>query len=738
MSNSSSSTSIHLPSNAPTQPSDAINKRADATKTYGAASEATAPTATPQPTTTTQATVSHDTNVSSAVDSCDDDYLFDYETQPRSLAALAERDRRREQLYLQKLAQKQQHEQQQQQQLQQSVNTSTDRNVLVDRRRDDGASIQANAIDSSSAMIVNESRVSCENNVNKNCANDNKTSSSDNSSALQIKKSVKNPHNKNINNNNNLSNNRSDIISGRPNTVSVSSEMNQSDKHRNMGDNNRSKVSAMNVPVSTAATGRPATLPPKMSNFDAKKGKPGFLSRFTNFRFSLRGSKKKLKSLDNPGSQSSGTNNIVLVSTKSVAPYGHESSTNNVDQVAMRNKNNNSSSRAGCYQRNSMRSNEFEYIPLKDPIAVVFDTPNQHNHQQHAHNNERYVGNATNNNTTAAATTNSIAARNATKNLRNDNNIGGNISCRIDGGNAAAAAAVIAAEKRNAIVTSKPPLPLGKPRIVGVCAKQSSTLNSSSGSYQSPFAGGGKAATLAQSSPHREGAMNNRRHAQHQQRQRAESAPREINFDHTDNANNANNFHYLANDYQLLSSRQSNELSSRSRGGFLKGAVSSDGLLMDVNDENSFCTGGGDEDDDGDDDGKIGLIETNLDTDETIISGKTRSLMELGPQLANRSNATIANHHRLGKHSANGVDPANCEPRRPHKSMEFLLDKENQRFVLVSFHILLLLSFRNFYQAKIIKILEENKCELYSNVLLLAHIRMENVKSMTLTGNETC
>lgn len=75
---------------------------------------------------------------------------------------------------------------------------------------------------------------------------------------------------------------------------------------------------------------------------------------------------------------------------------------------------------------------------------------------------------------------------------------------------------------------------------------------------------------------------------------------------------------------------------------------------------------------------KIGLIETNLDTHETIISGKTRSLMELGPQV----------RHTLSKQSA-GSDAGDTViidgvSRRPHKSMEFLLDKENQKNIMVS------------------------------------------------------
>ncbi|XP_052868730.1 uncharacterized protein LOC128274542 [Anopheles cruzii] len=115
---------------------------------------------------------------------------------------------------------------------------------------------------------------------------------------------------------------------------------------------------------------------------------------------------------------------------------------------------------------------------------------------------------------------------------------------------------------------------------------------------------------------------------------------------------------------------------------------------------------------------KIGLIETNLDTHETIISGKTRSLMELGgphhyrhhhqhpahhpqqPQQHQDPNAGPASSggamaagqrrtiggagagHMNGMKGVAGVGGGSTEPSRPHKSMEFLLDKENQRNVL--------------------------------------------------------
>lgn len=86
---------------------------------------------------------------------------------------------------------------------------------------------------------------------------------------------------------------------------------------------------------------------------------------------------------------------------------------------------------------------------------------------------------------------------------------------------------------------------------------------------------------------------------------------------------------------------------------------------------------------------KIGLIETNLDTDETIINGKTQSLMELGIG-QNVGNRVIMNRIAgMGgvqvMQNVNSVNGGvNVETGRPHKSMEFLLDKENHQRVLVS------------------------------------------------------
>ncbi|KAF7286697.1 hypothetical protein GWI33_004323 [Rhynchophorus ferrugineus] len=73
-------------------------------------------------------------------------------------------------------------------------------------------------------------------------------------------------------------------------------------------------------------------------------------------------------------------------------------------------------------------------------------------------------------------------------------------------------------------------------------------------------------------------------------------------------------------------------------------------------------------------DGPMGLIETDLDTEVTVITSganaKTRSLLDLGPE----PRLTVSQKSD-GKQGHSG---------RPHKSMEFLLDKQNLKVVEVS------------------------------------------------------
>jgi hypothetical protein len=80
---------------------------------------------------------------------------------------------------------------------------------------------------------------------------------------------------------------------------------------------------------------------------------------------------------------------------------------------------------------------------------------------------------------------------------------------------------------------------------------------------------------------------------------------------------------------------------------------------------------------------RIGLIETNLDTDETVINGKTQSLMELG---IGQNSGLLGRKVMQNVNGVNGNNSANSEGAagRHHKSMEFLLDKENHHIILVS------------------------------------------------------
>ncbi|EDV33646.2 uncharacterized protein Dana_GF13900, isoform A [Drosophila ananassae] len=94
---------------------------------------------------------------------------------------------------------------------------------------------------------------------------------------------------------------------------------------------------------------------------------------------------------------------------------------------------------------------------------------------------------------------------------------------------------------------------------------------------------------------------------------------------------------------------------------------------------------------------KMGLIETNLDTHETIISGKTRSLMDITSNplslphkryIVKRLNVSSAAYEvddldgDAVKNAIAGGGVQIASVRRPHKSMEFLLDKENHKNAL--------------------------------------------------------
>lgn len=203
-----------------------------------------------------------------------------------------------------------------------------------------------------------------------------------------------------------------------------------------------------------------------------------------------------------------------------------------------------------------------------------------------------------------------------------------------------------ASAHKNHVLSGKPPLPKQPPRVVGVSAKRSTPV---------------------------------RAHAQ----TRASSTPPRTEIDPEDDGEG------YYRQYAAETAADSSRTSVGGRRYRANSTQSGPGAAAATAGDNYFNHIMGSEQ-------KIGLIETNLDTHETVISGKTRSLMELGGggplshQLqvhqvvisGNNSGGGVKvngiKDHRQTAVNGNGVN----EPGRPHKSMEFLLDKENQRNVL--------------------------------------------------------
>lgn len=325
-----------------------------------------------------------------------------------------------------------------------------------------------------------------------------------------------------------------------------------------------------------------------------KKHKGGFLSRFSGFRFSLRGKKKKIYENNNAAAAAV----VMLPPPPSESVSVSSSVRKSVDTI----KNN--------------VNKDIIYIPLKDPLLA---------------NNE-------------TADNNSIVLRGSGGGLANSSRQPPPPSHF---------------QTENAtVVTTKPPLPRQPPRVVGVCAKSSMQQ-----------LGGRNAAALAATG----------RHAQ-----RASSAPREIDVtDHLHRYRQPS----IDSDVSAYQSQYRRDMIASGFGGDGSTTAAASGVLRYG-------------------EHKIGLIETNLDTHETVISGKTQSLMELGPQIMSGGvggggghGDTIDNHGggggngvgRTQSSAANRMSSAGIiEPRRPHKSMEFLLDKDNQKQILVSLIFLFL------------------------------------------------
>ncbi|XP_058814669.1 uncharacterized protein LOC131678496 [Topomyia yanbarensis] len=382
-----------------------------------------------------------------------------------------------------------------------------------------------------------------------------------------------------------------------------------------------------------------------------KKGKT-FLSRLSSgFRFSFRGKSKKNKD-GVSGSSNGKVGNTVVVSDKQSAPAKVKES--GIDKV----------------------SADFIYIPLKDP------TGQQQQHQP-------YPPSEVDNSVSGA----SEVVDNEEYYLRQMNTVGlqdnDNGEDQIDDANmsfASNSTSILNSSRvsgggssgpRNHVLSGKPPLPKQPPRVVGVCTKRSTPA---AGRYA---------------------------HAS----QRASSTPPRTEID-LDESHSSGGFYrqytngagtiYGAEGASGLSPSFS-AVSGRCNSSAIRASYQQQPVAGDNNHYFNHIMGS---------EQKIGLIETNLDTHETVISGKTRSLMELGGPSSQMHQLQV--HHgggggggvgdagvggggggavgvgdgtskRLG--GVNGIKDRQTtaianEPGRPHKSMEFLLDKENQRNVL--------------------------------------------------------
>ncbi|XP_037910139.1 uncharacterized protein LOC119650960 isoform X3 [Hermetia illucens] len=357
---------------------------------------------------------------------------------------------------------------------------------------------------------------------------------------------------------------------------------------------------------------------------DEKRHKNGFLSRFAGgFRFSLRRKKKSAAGDKNTNEQP--------------LNYSQQQQQQKQGQVASANSAN-KNLKSSSAPKNTP---DYVYIPLRDPSPNrqitstektppadddVFDSPCNSDHSAE----------------TADATPERHLPFGA-----GTNNI----------------------DKNHVLLVGKPPLPKQPPRVVGVCEKVRAgpTALSPAQQYQ---------ATL---NMYTNGGVNscpggNGRHAQVF---RSKSQPREIDERFLDSERNF----YYNNRNQLIATMNGNGCSHVP---YVSEITDSDG--HPVENVGGKKTGKAQTlPMDAASSGKIGLIETNLDTQETVITGKTRSLMELGPQHRGHPDRHLHHHHALhnSHHHGNGSNVIDGgATKRPHKSMEFLLDKENQKNVL--------------------------------------------------------
>lgn len=397
--------------------------------------------------------------------------------------------------------------------------------------------------------------------------------------------------------------------------------------------NNSGGTSIAIMPINSKHNTLGAT-PTTHDNAPSKKRKSSFFSRLSSFRFSLKNSKKEPQTPEKKNGQA-------IAPAVAAVHYPAPSSTTIIPHKSHQPEQQSATKRAPPH-------NTFVIVPLKNPVDQLDHFSRQklaiqrqlQEEQRHTSNNMQHIPQPVQlmQMPPPPPKRSSHGSRLVTN---QPNNRGGGI-IPLDTSSMSSSST---SSPERVMLHKKPPLPKHPPRVIGVCAKKCADANSQKG-----VSAAGE---------------ENRDNNNNQHQNQFVSSGVGVGGDSDD-----------GDDYKFASHNPRRAMQAREAGGGGKGAPG-------ASNAGSFS--------------KIGLIETNLDTHETIISGKTRSLMELHPQGPQR----IRYSHQMPPHQRGGaaVDgrqslgggveasinrPADAIRQRPHKSMEFLLDKENQLFTLVS------------------------------------------------------
>ncbi|XP_059220631.1 serine-rich adhesin for platelets isoform X3 [Stomoxys calcitrans] len=438
------------------------------------------------------------------------------------------------------------------------------------------------------------------------------------------------------------------------------------------------------------------------SKFKADEKHPnskGFLSRFTNgFRFSMRRNKKKPLNKEANNGQQVGQEQQQQQGVATTTTAQTPPTQNNSKKQKANGTSSSSSSKANKNQQKVLANQkqqqpDYIYIPLKGPLPEKYETGffESHNTAENTSGNTgpmtNVIGQQTNGNALNAT---AVQTKLATVQKK-----GGKTS----------------GEQK---VMGKPPLPPQAPQQLQLQQQQltmqkpqsaqssqqqigssrfyTNELSSSAAAYQPPS---------STSASTEDFLANERQHSQRQSFANDDTHQNNANMSATStaaaaNAGNAN--------YEFGASPSRATVSQKTQ------------MFNNLSSRNSAV------------EPKIGLIETNLDTHETIITGKTRSLMNIGPhhmttvtgkrlhsphsggggntsaagmdgrdvrdgdydyddndddEVVVRPDGTVVVIKNAGSHHHHNSGSAQiASVRRPHKSMEFLLDKENQKDVM--------------------------------------------------------